>query len=289
MNTHTGGAARSTGPRDGFAWRRLRDLVVVAGFLLILAPLYLVVINSFKSLEEAGRDFFALPSSLYTENFSKLFASQNYFGYVWNSACVTVASLVLETILVPTCSYAIARNFNKPYYKFVYYFLLMGLFIPSQVVILPVTIFMTNLSLLNQQGLVLLYATYCLTRGIFLYVNYIKTLPYELEEAARVDGCSVFKIYVHVILPLTGPMMATLIVMDALWYWNDFLLPLMILNRSRAFWTLPLFQYNFKTEYSFNYTMSFTAYLMSMLPILVVYLIGQKNIIKGLTAGAIKG
>jgi raffinose/stachyose/melibiose transport system permease protein len=84
-------------------------------------------------------------------------------------------------------------------------------------------------------------------------------------------------------------MMATLIVMDALWFWNDFLLPLMILNRSRMFWTLPLFQYNFKTEYAFNYTMSFTAYLMSMLPIMIVYLVGQKNIIKGLTAGAIKG
>ncbi|MDR1324443.1 MAG: hypothetical protein LBK00_00215 [Treponema sp.] len=77
------------------------------------------------------------------------------------------------------------------------------------------------------------------------------------------------------------PMPATLIVMDALWYWNDFLLPLMILNRSRDFWTLPLFQYNFKTEYSFNYTMSFTAYLVSMLPILIVYIFAQKNIIKG--------
>jgi raffinose/stachyose/melibiose transport system permease protein len=274
---------------DGFIWRRLRDIVLVIGFLLILAPLYLVVVNSFKSLEEAGRDFFAPPTHLFLENFQKLFASQNYFGYVRNSAFITILALIIETILVPTASYAIARNFKKPYYKFVYYFLLMGLFIPSQVVILPVTIFMTSLKMLNQTGLVILYATYCLTRGIFLYVNYIKTLPFELEEAARVDGCNVLKTYIHVILPLTGPMMATLIVMDALWYWNDFLLPLMILNRSRIFWTLPLFQYNFKTEYSFNYTMSFTAYLMSMLPILIVYIIGQKNIIKGLTAGAIKG
>jgi raffinose/stachyose/melibiose transport system permease protein len=289
MNTNIRGRAYSSGPRDGFGWRRLRDLVVFTGFLLILVPLYLVVVNSFKSLEEAGKNFFSLPSSWYLENFSRLFASQNYLGYVRNSALIMTAALIIEIILVPSCSYAIARNFNKSYYKFVYYFLLMGLFIPSQVVILPVTIFMTNLKLLNQQGLVLLYATYCLTRGIFLYVNYIKTLPHELEEAARVDGCNVLKTYIHVVLPLTGPMMATLVVMDALWYWNDFLLPLMILNRSRGFWTLPLFQYNFKTEYSFNYTMSFTAYLMSMLPILFIYIIGQKNIIKGLTAGAIKG
>jgi raffinose/stachyose/melibiose transport system permease protein len=143
--------------------------------------------------------------------------------------------------------------------------------------------------MLNQTGLIVLYATYSLTRGVFLFVNYIRTMPIELEEAARVDGCNVLMTYVNVVLPLTVPMLSTLIIMDALWYWNDFMLPLMILNRSRSFWTLPLFQYNFRTEYSFNFTMAFTAYLVSMLPILIVYILGQKNIIKGLTAGAIKG
>ncbi|GHU56445.1 sugar ABC transporter permease [Spirochaetia bacterium] len=274
---------------EALGWRILRDIILFAGLFLILAPLYLVLVNSFKSLEEAGRNFFSFPSSLYLDNFKNLFASQNYLGYVKNSTIITVVSILIEVTLVPSASYAIARNFRKPYFQFVYFFLLMGLFIPSQVVILPVTKFMTRIHFLNQSGLIILYATFSLTRGIFLFVNYIRTMPYELEEAARVDGCNVLKTYIHVILPLTGPMMATLVVMDALWYWNDFLLPLMILNRSRIFWTLPLFQYNFKTEYSFNYTMSFTAYLISMLPILIVYILGQKNIIKGLTAGAIKG
>ena len=84
------------------------------------------------------------------------------------------------------------------------------------------------------------------------------------------------------------PMLATLVVMDALWFWNDFMLPLLLLNKSREYWTLPLFQYNFKTEYSFNYTMAFTAYFMSMFPIIAVYCFGQKYIISGLTAGAVK-
>jgi raffinose/stachyose/melibiose transport system permease protein len=274
---------------DDFIWLVLRNLVLLAGLFLILTPLYLVLVNSFKSLEEAGRNFFSFPSSFYPENFKNLFASQNYLGYVRNSAYITITSVLIAVILAPSVSYAIARNFRRPYFQFVYLFLLMGLFVPSQVVILPVTKFMTKIHMLNQTGLILLYATFSLTRGVFLFVNYIRTMPIELEEAARVDGCSVFRTYIHVILPLTGPMMATLIVMDALWYWNDFLLPLMILNRSRVFWTLPLFQYNFKTEYSFNYTMSFTAYLVSMLPILAVYIIGQKNIVKGLTSGAIKG
>jgi raffinose/stachyose/melibiose transport system permease protein len=280
---------RSVKQIDGFIWLALRNLVLLAGLFLILTPLYLVLVNSFKSLEEAGRNFFSFPSSLNLENFKNLFASQNYLGYVKNSAYITVISVLIATILAPSVSYAIARNFRRPYFQFVYFFLLMGLFVPSQVVILPVTKFMTRIHMLNQTGLILLYATFSLTRGVFLFVNYIRSMPIELEEAARVDGCGVFKTYTQVILPLTGPMMATLVVMDALWYWNDFMLPLMILNRSRVFWTLPLFQYNFKTEYSFNYTMSFTAYLVSMLPILAVYIIGQKSIIKGLTAGAIKG
>ncbi|MDR0450438.1 MAG: carbohydrate ABC transporter permease [Treponema sp.] len=274
---------------DGFVWLVLRNLILLAGLFLILTPLYLVLVNSFKSLEEAGRNFFSFPSSLNLDNFKNLFASQNYLGYVKNSAYITFVSVLIATILAPSASYAIARNLKRPYFQFVYFFLLMGLFVPSQVVILPVTKFMTRIRMLNQTGLILLYATFSLTRGVFLFVNYIRGIPGELEEAARVDGCGVFKTYTRVILPLTGPMMATLVVMDALWYWNDFMLPLMILNRSRVFWTLPLFQYNFKTEYSFNYTMSFTAYLVSMLPILVVYIIGQKSIIKGLTAGAIKG
>jgi len=274
---------------DSMGWRIARNIILFLGFVLILVPLYLVAVNSFKTMEEAGRNFFSLPPFPTLNNFKNLFASQNYGTYIKNSFLITVVSIFIEIILVPSVSYSIARNFKRPYFIFVYFFLLMGLFIPAQVVILPVTKFMTSIRMLNQMGLIILYAAYCLTRGVFLFVNYIRTIPVELEEAARVDGCNVLKTYIRVVLPLTGPMLATLVVMDALWYWNDFLLPLMILNRSRSFWTLPLFQFNFKTEYSFNYTMSFTAYLVSMLPVLIIYIFGQKNIIKGLTAGAIKG
>lgn len=275
--------------KAGLGWRILRDLLLAAGLILILCPLYLVVINSFKSLEEAGRNFFALPSSFYLENFKNLFTGNNYWGYVKNSFIISVVSICLILLLVPSVSYAIARNYNRNYYKGIYFYLLMGLFIPSQVIMLPVTKLMTNLNLLNRQGLIMLYAAFSLTQGVFLFVNYIRGLPFEVEESAYIDGCNVFQSYVKIVLPLVKPMIATILIMDLLWIWNDFMLPLLILNRSRDIWTLPLFQYNFKTEYSFDYTMAFTAYLMSMLPMLIVYCLGQKNIIKGLTAGSVKG
>lgn len=270
-------------------WLLLRGLILSAGLVMILGPLYLVVINTFKSLEEAGRSFFSWPASIDFTNYAKLFGKSEYWTYVKNSLLISVTSVAGVVILVPTVSYSIARNMRKTYYRFVYFFLLMGLFIPSQVIMLPVTKLMSRLGLQNPVGLIILYLTFSLTQGVFLFVNYIRSLPYEIEEAARLDGCSTFQTYWHIILHLVKPMMATLVIMDLLWFWNDFLLPLLILNKSKAMWTLPIFQYNFKTEYSFDYTMAFTAYLMAMLPVLLIYCLGQKYIIKGLTAGSVKG
>ena len=270
-------------------WFLVRNLILAAGLILILLPLWLVLIISFKTLEEAGKNFFALPSGLNFANYQELFSNSNYWVFLKNSFVITVFSLALILIFIPSVSYAIARNYEKRYYKFVYFYLLMGLFIPSQVILLPVTKMMSQLKMMNHQGLILLYAAFSLTQGVFLFVNYIRGLPYEIEESAQIDGCSVFQIYVKIVLPLAKPMLSTIVIMDTLWIWNDFMLPLLILNRSRDIWTLPLFQYNFKTEYSFNYPMAFTAYLLAMLPMLIIYCLGQKYIVKGLTAGSVKG
>ena len=275
--------------REGLGWRIARDLLLLSGLFLILMPLFLVVINSFKTLEEAGRNFFAFPSSFNLNNFKELFQNNNYWIFARNSLIISVISVTFILVLVPAVSYSIARNFNRKYYKTIYFYIMMGLFVPSQVVLLPVTKMMSKLNMLNHAGLIILYAAFGLTQGVFLFVNYIRGLPYEIEESAQIDGCSVFQTYVKIVLPLVKPMISTLLIMDTLWIWNDFMLPLLILNRSQAIWTLPLFQYNFKTEYSFNYTMAFTAYLLAMLPMLIIYCMGQKYIVKGLTAGSVKG
>lgn len=274
--------------REGLGWRIGRDVVIALGLILILAPLYVVIVNTFKDLEEASKGFFSLPQSLNFQNYEELFSKNNFWNYVKNSAYITVISIILVIIINPAVSYAIARNFHRRYYKAVYFYIILGLFIPFQVIMLPVTKIMTDMDLLNPNGLILLYAALSLSKGVFMFVNYIQSLPYEVEEAARIDGCNAFQVYTKIVLHLIGPMLATLIVMDTLWFWNDFQLPLMILNKSPDYWTLPLFQYNFKSEYSFNYTMAFTAYFMCMFPVLIVYALGQKYIISGLTAGAVK-
>jgi len=276
-------------PTESFIWHSLRNLVLLAGAVFILFPVYLVVVNAFKSLDEAGRNFFSLPENFGLGNIRELLASQGYFQYAGNSVMISVISMGVVAVFVPLVSYAIARNFHHRYYKFLYFYMLLGLFIPAQVILLPIVKQMAALNMMNQWGLILLYITFSLTRGSFLFVNYIRALPIEIEEAAQIDGCNVLQTYFRIVSHLIKPMISTLVIMDILWYWNDFMLPLFLLNKSRKMWTLPLFQYNFKTEYSFNYTMAFTAYLLAMAPVVILYAVCQKHIINGLTAGAVKG
>ena len=274
--------------KEGIVWKTFKVLVILLGMVLILGPIFVIFINSMKTMQEAGRNFFALPSGLNFDNYKELFGRSDFWSSFRNSTFVTVTSVTLIVLIIPALSYAVARNLNKKYYKMLYYYILAGIFIPFQVLMLPMVKQMTQLKLLNQFGLILLHLTFSLPTGLFLFVNYIRSLPAEVEEAARVDGCNVFQTYVQIVFHLIKPMIATIIVMDSLGCWNNFMMALLILNKSHNMWTLPLMQYNFKAEFSFNYTMAFTAYIVCMIPIVIVYALGQKYIIKGLTAGAVK-
>ena len=274
--------------KEGIVWKTFKVLVILLGMVLILGPIFVIFINSMKTMQEAGRNFFALPSGLNFDNYKELFGRSDFWSSFRNSTIVTVTSVTLIVLIIPALSYAVARNLNKKYYKMLYYYILAGIFIPFQVLMLPMVKQMTQLKLLNQFGLILLHLTFSLPTGLFLFVNYIRSLPAEVEEAARVDGCNVFQTYVQIVFHLIKPMIATIIVMDSLGCWNNFMMALLILNKSHNMWTLPLMQYNFKAEFSFNYTMAFTAYIVCMIPIVIVYALGQKYIIKGWTAGAVK-
>ncbi len=265
-------------------------MILFVGILLIAFPMYLTIVTAFKTGKETAQNFFTLPQTLYLDNFKEVIQSNEFFVYVGNSILITVCSLVLILIIVPLVSYAIARNMKKLYYKGIYLMFSLGIFVPFQVIMLPVVKQMTKLSLLNKYGLIILYATYALAQGVFLYVGYIKNnMPIELEEAAYIDGASKIKTYILVVFPMLKPMTATIIITNALWVWNDFLLPLLMLNKSSKYWTLPLFQYNFQSTYAVEYNLAFASFVLTIIPILIIYLIFQKYILAGMTNGAVKG
>ena len=270
-------------------FKSMAYFIAIAGALVILLPFYITLITAFKTPEESAENFFAFPKTLYLDNFKEVFAKAGYMKYFMNSVIVTVCSLILIYILVTMISYAIARSMKRSaYYRIIFAMIVLGMFVPFQVIMVPLVQFMGGLGLSNKFGLILLHVTYASMQAVFLLVNYIQNVPQDLEEAAYIDGCTTVQAYVKVVVPLLKPMTSTVLVLNALWIWNDFQMPLMILNKLPDTWTLPLFQYNFKSQYSFDYNMAFASYLIAMIPVLIAYICAQKNIVEGLTAGAVK-
>lgn len=275
--------------RKGLVFRAFSYVYVLIGCLLIGGPMYLTVANAMKDTQQFTNNFFAPPESFYLENFINVISKANYFRYVFNSAFVMVVGVALILLLVPLTAFPVARHMRtKRYYRFLYYFILLGIFVPFQVKMLPIVKLMASLKLMNPVGLVLLYGCGALCQDIFLMVGYIQTLPRDLEEAAAIDGCTRLGTMFRIVYPLLSPMLATILIKDALWIWNDFQMPLLILNVSTDYWTLPLFQYNFKSTYSVDFTMAFAAFTLSILPMMLIFLVAQKKIMGGLTSGAVK-
>ena len=263
-------------------------LAMLPGIILIIFPMYVTIVTAFKTPQESGSSFFALPSSFFLGNFISVINKSYYFRYILNTAVILVCSVIVELLIVPMAAYSIQRN-NRKYYRFLYIFIVCGLFVPFQVRMVSLVQMMSQLHLMSKLGMVFLYLAATTPPGVFLITGYLKSVPEQIEEAAYMDGSSYGATYFRVVFPLLKPILSTLLIKDSLFIWNDFQLPLIILNGSTKSWTLQLFQYNFKSQYSFDYNLAFASFIMTMLPILILYILIQKNIVAGLSAGAVKG
>jgi raffinose/stachyose/melibiose transport system permease protein len=262
-------------------------LAVVA--LVVLFPIYVTVVTAFKTTAESTKNFFSMPGSFYLGNFVKVMSDEHFGSYVLNSVLITVISVGAIAFVVPMVSYAISRMKGRHrYFRIIFVLILLSIFAPFQAIMIPLTQLCTKLGFMNQGGLILIYVAFALGQGVFLFTGYYSSIPVELEEAAEIDGCTTTQTFFRIVFPLAKPMTVTVIILNVLWIWNDFLLPLLILNKSAAMWTLPLYQYNFKSAYTFDYNLAFASFLFSIIPMIIMYILLQKNIIEGLTAGAVK-
>ncbi|WP_407925124.1 carbohydrate ABC transporter permease [Bifidobacterium choloepi] len=253
--------------------------------LTILVPLYFTVVTALKTPAEAGT--FSLPTSWEWGNFADAWAKVDYAHAALNSAIITVAAIVLTLLTNTFVAYAVARNMDKKFFRFLYFFFLAMMFVPFTVIMLPIAKQMGFLGLDNQVGLVLLYMILGLGTNLFIAIGFIKSIPPSLEEAARIDGAGTWRVFWKVIFPLMAPINATIAILTALWAWNDFLLPLIILT-DQSSQTIPLAQYVFQSQFTSNYPMAFASYLMAMAPILIVYVFAQKWVVGGVMRGAVK-
>lgn len=265
---------------------------LIFGLIVILAPMGIAVLTSVKTQREALQSLLTLPKSICIENYINVLKKPGFLNSFVNTVIVTVVSCFGVVLLTPMVSYAIARNMDKKkYYMFLYFFLILGIFVPFQVKMMPLVRVMSDFSLLNIPGLIIVYQASATCEAVFLYTAYIKGIPADMEEAAYIDGASTFDTYRMIVFPLIKPMTATVVIMDGLWFWGDFLLPVLTLNRTPKDYTLMLFAYNFRASATgaSNYPEYFAALLLTMVPIVIVYMFMQKQIMGGLTGGAVKG
>ncbi|WP_287930854.1 carbohydrate ABC transporter permease [Arthrobacter sp.] len=262
-------------------------ILVAVLSLTVLIPLYFTIVTALKSPDQLGGNGLALPTSAHLENFSNAWKLTNFPNALLVSGIVTVAAVVLTILTNSLVAYAIARNMHRPFFKALYYFFIAALFVPFPIIMLPVTKEMAVLHLDNPVGLFLLYTVYGLSFNVFVYTAFIKSIPAELEEAATMDGASVWTTFRTVIFPILTPINATVGILTCLWAWNDFLLPLVILSDPNTR-TLPLVQYVFQGQFNTDYTTAFASYLMAMAPLLLVYMFAQRWVISGVMRGSIK-
>jgi len=265
-------------------------LILTLGALLILFPMYITITTTFKTPAESAVSFFTLPKSLYLGNYATVLQDEKLYYAYGNTILITVVSLLGEMLILPPMGFALSRGMKQNrFFKGLYFFFLLGIFLPWQVRMMPVVKLMGWLGLLSPMGITLLYVAHATCESMFLYVGYLATVSDSIEEAAYIDGASTFQIYTRVILPLMTPILSTVLIREGLAIWNDFQMPLITLNRSSKLWTLTIYLNNFQSELSVDYNLSFACLMLTCLPIVIFYIIMQKQIMGGLTSGAVKG
>jgi raffinose/stachyose/melibiose transport system permease protein len=265
----------------------LATVLLLLGSLFVLVPLYLTITIALKDPQELAKSAWGLPKTIHWSNFTEAIAVTNYFQSFLNSAIITVSTVVLTLITNSMVAYAIARNMHKRFYKLLYYYFVSAMFVPFPIIMLPIVKEMSQLGLTNRIGLIILYVVYGLSFNTFVYVGYLKSIPRDLEEAALMDGATRWGVFWKIIFPLLTPINATIGILTALWAWNDFLLPLVMLSDPSTM-TLPLVQFAFQSQFHTNYTLAFASYLLALAPMVIVYVFAQKWIINGVMKGAIK-
>ena len=265
------------------------QMVLLCAALLFIAPLFIIFNYSFKTKKElyVGNPL-ALPQSLNLDNYANAYRKLNLSVTFVNTALYTVVSVLLLALLCGAAAWAIARNRGK-FYKFAYLYFLVGILIPAQALFLPIYIVGYTTGMVNTRwGVIFMFVATNISFGVFLMTSFMNTVPVELEEAARIDGCSIYRTYFSIVLPLLKPAMATLIILQSFQIWNDYLMSSLFVSTNRLK-TMTVALQSLFSQQSSDYSTAFAAIVISVLPISILFISLQKYFIKGMTVGAVKG
>ena len=276
--------------------KRVTNILAMTGLIIIfiayMFPFLMVVINSLKQ----KRDIIKSPFSwLFTikglsfDNFVKAFTQMDFLNAFKNSLIVTASATVLVTLLAAMLAYYIVRH-NNGISKITFALMVASMIIPFQALMIPlVSIYGGTLNVLNHRiTLIFLHTGFSMAMSVFMFHGFIKgNIPLALEEAAYIDGCTRSQTFFKIVLPLLKPIISTMVILNSMAFWNDFLLPSLVLTDKKLL-TLPLSTYSFYGTYSADYGTIMAGLLLCVAPILILYIVLQKQIIGGVVAGAVK-
>lgn len=254
--------------------------------LIVLIPLVVLFVNSFKTSAEADRMTLSLPKQWMFENYTTVIEQGKLVSSFFNGLLYATGSVVIIVAVVSLAAFVISRNM-KGINRALYYFIISGIAMPINNVSLMKV--MQAFHLVNTRfGIILLYAAINIPLSLFLAYGFIETIPREIDEAAVIDGCTPWQLFTRIIAPLLKPIVSTLFVLDFMAIWNDFTMPLYYLNNS-AKWPMTLAVYNFFGAFQNSWNLVAADIMLTLLPVLVVFILGQKYIVGGVSAGSVKG
>lgn len=262
------------------------NIITIFTSLIVLIPMVVLVLNSFKNQSESNKMSLSLPKEWVFQNFKTVIEQGKLISSFLNSLLYATGSVLIIVFVVAAAAFVIARN-RKGINNFIYYFIISGIAIPiNNVALMKV---MQALDLVNTRiGIILVYAAINIPLSLFLSYGFISTIPREIDEAAIIDGCGPVKLFIKIILPLLKPIISTLFVLNFMAVWNDFTMPLYYLNNSGK-WPMTLAVYNFFGAFENSWNLVSADIVLTLLPVLIVFILGQKYIVGGVAAGSVKG
>ncbi|WP_195941103.1 carbohydrate ABC transporter permease [Romboutsia sp. 1001713B170131_170501_G6] len=267
-------------------------IILCALVVVFLAPIIFIVVNSFKGKFFISDNPFSLPTAetfVGITNYINGLQKTGFLSAIGWSFFITIMSVVVILLFTSMTAYYITRVKSK-FTSVLYYLFVFSMIVPFQMVMFPMVKLSDTLHLANPLGMVALYLGFGSGLSIFMFSGFIKSIPLEIEEAAMIDGCNPLQTYFYIVLPILKPTAITVAILNAMWIWNDYLLPYLVIGLSTKYKTIPVvIQMLVGSNGNRDMGAMMAMLVLAIIPIIIFYLICQKHIIEGVVAGAVKG
>ncbi|MNH88225.1 L-arabinose transport system permease protein AraQ [compost metagenome] len=273
------------GQKSSSSWLKFIGLTLV--LILFIIPFIFVLINSFKENKAITSNPLSLPASLNFDNYLNAYEKMSFLTAFTNSLIITVLSVLFISLFAAMTAHYFVRH-NTKINQYIFLLMVASMIIPFQAIMIPLVKIYGSINMLDSKwALIYMYIGFGSSLAVFIYHGFVKGIPAELEEAAMIDGCTRIQTFFRIVFPVLLPTTVTIAILNVLWIWNDFLLPsLVLVNQEER--TLPLSTYNFYGTYSVDFGPLMASLVLTILPIIVIYLFAQKYIIQGVMQGSIK-